>query len=138
MPLRIRKGSFFTFVFGCSLFWQPGLASAAPATITVGGLTLSFCNTDYTGYCGAIQRPLDPAGKVPGTVSVGFEYYPRSKSLQPSLGTILPQEGGPGYSSTGTRDFYLSLFAPLRDRRDVLIIDKRGTGLSNPVNCPDL
>ena len=113
-------------------------ARAAPATITVGRLTLTLCNTIYTGYCGAITRPIDPVGAVPGQVTVGFEYYPRSNRSQPSLGTILPQEGGPGYSSTGTRDFYLGLFAPLRNRREVLIVDKRGTGLSDPVDCPAL
>ena len=114
-----------------------GIAAAAvPRTITVGSLTLSLCNTQYTGYCGAIERPLDPSGAVPGKITVGFEFYPhRAQSLTP-LGTILPQEGGPGYSSTGTRDFYLAVFDPLRDRRDVLIVDKRGTGLSDPIDCP--
>jgi pimeloyl-ACP methyl ester carboxylesterase len=115
-----------------------GTAAAVPNTITVGRLTLALCNTDYNGYCGSIDRPLDPGGLVRGTISVGFEYYPRSVSRSPSLGTILPQEGGPGYSSTGTRDYYLGLFDALRDRREVLIIDKRGTGLSEPINCPDL
>jgi pimeloyl-ACP methyl ester carboxylesterase len=56
----------------------------------------------------------------------------------PRLGTILPQEGGPGYSSTGTRDYYLEIFHALRDRRDILIVDKRGTGLSSPINCPEM
>ncbi len=82
--------------------------SGPPATIKVGNLTLSLCNTDYTGYCGSIRRPIDPAGAVSGQITVGFEYYPRTDSAHSRLGTILPQEGGPGYSSTGTRDFYLS------------------------------
>jgi pimeloyl-ACP methyl ester carboxylesterase len=115
-----------------------GSAGAVPKTIQVGALTLKLCNKDYTGYCGTIVRPLDPAGVTPGTLHVGFEYYPRSDTAHARLGTILPQEGGPGYSSTGTRDFYLSLFDSLRDRRDVLIVDKRGTGLSAPIDCPDL
>lgn len=117
-----------------------GLAHASPAgpptTITVGALTLTLCNTDYTGYCGAIDRPIDPTGKVAGTLSVGFEYYPRRDLAHDSQGTILPQEGGPGYSSTGSRDFYLGLFDPLRSHREVLIVDKRGTGLSDPIDCP--
>jgi pimeloyl-ACP methyl ester carboxylesterase len=122
---------------GIALLGMAGAAAAAvPSTITVGALTLSLCNTRYTGYCGAIERPLDPSGTVAGKVTVGFEYYPRHDRSLASLGTILPQEGGPGYSSTGTRDFYLSVFAPLRDRRDVLIIDKRGTGVSDPIDCP--
>ncbi len=58
---------------------------------------------------------------------MGFEFYPRTDLSHARLGTILPQGGGPGNSSTGTRDFYLSLFDALRDRRDVLTIDKRGT-----------
>lgn len=113
-------------------------ATAAPKTIVVGELTVTLCQKAYTGYCGSITRALDPSGVVPGQITVGFEYYPRGDSTRPRLGTILPQEGGPGYSSTGTRDYYLALFDALRDRRDVLIVDKRGTGLSSPIDCPDL
>ena len=121
-----------------ALLGAAGAAAAPPATITVGRLTLSYCNSAYNGYCGTIDRPLDPSGVVPGKLTVGFEYYPHTDTTRPVLGTILPQEGGPGYSSTGTRDFYLSLFNSLRNRRDVLIIDKRGTGLSSPIDCPAL
>lgn len=111
-------------------------AAAVPDTITVGKLTLTFCNREYIGYCGHIERPIDPNGAVAGSITVGFEYYPRTEFTQPRQGTILPQEGGPGYSTTGSRDFYLSLFDALRDRRDVLLVDKRGTGLSSPIDCP--
>lgn len=114
-------------------------APETPAkTVTVGGLTLTECQPDLGGFCGQITRPLDTEGRVPGDLSIGFEWYPRHDARQPSEGTILVQEGGPGYSSTGTRDGYLQLFAPLRDRRDVLIIDKRGTGLSSPIDCQPL
>jgi pimeloyl-ACP methyl ester carboxylesterase len=125
-----------------AIFWAAlsvaGSAGAASKTMTVGQLTLTLCNTDYTGYCGSITRRVDPTGVIPGTITVGFEYYPRSDLSQPRLGTILPQEGGPGYSSTGTRDYYLAIFDSLRDRHDVLIVDKRGTGLSSPIDCPAL
>jgi pimeloyl-ACP methyl ester carboxylesterase len=122
----------------CTAMSVAGNAGAQPPTITVGQLTLTLCNTEYTGYCGSITRPIDPKGVTPGEITVGFEYYPRSDFKHPRLGTILPQEGGPGYSSTGTRDYYLEIFDALRDRRDVLIIDKRGTGLSSPIDCPFL
>src|SRR3984957_2968928 len=133
-----RVTSFVLAGMFCAALSVAGNAGAAPKTITVGELTLTFCNSDYTGYCGSITRPIDPAGVTPGTLTVGFDYYPRTDSSQPSLGTILPQEGGPGYSSTGTRDYYLEIFGALRDRRDVLIVDKRGTGLSSPIDCPAL
>jgi pimeloyl-ACP methyl ester carboxylesterase len=134
---RIRSSQ-LARAFCCIAFLAAGMAGAAPNTITIGELTLTLCNTDYIGYCGSIARPIDPSGVTPGTISVGFEYYPRSDLSHARLGTILPQEGGPGYSSTGTRDFYLAIFDALRDRRDVLIVDKRGTGLSGPIDCADL
>jgi pimeloyl-ACP methyl ester carboxylesterase len=125
-------------LFGCAALCMSGIAGAVPDSIKVGKLTLTLCNTDYTGYCGSVVRPIDPNDASVGKITIGFEYYPRTDVAHASLGTILPQEGGPGYSSTGTRDFYLALFASLRDRRDVLIVDKRGTGLSSPINCRDL
>lgn len=122
-----------------SMLAASGLSQAGPAaTITVGSLSLTLCNTEYTGYCGSVRRALDPSGAVKGSISIGFEFYPRRNTALPRLGTLLPQEGGPGYSSTGSRDFYLGLFDALRDRRDVLIIDKRGTGLSAAIDCPTL
>ena len=45
-----------------------------------------------------------------------------------SKGTIVSQEGGPGYPSTGTSYDYKLLFAPLRNDHDMLMIDQRGTG----------
>ncbi len=125
-------------IAGLVLALAASSALALPATLTVGSLTLTFCNSDYGGYCGSIERPIDPSGKVAGTIPVGFEYYPHTARAKSSLGPIVPQEGGPGYSTTGSRDFYLSLFDPLRDRRDVVLIDKRGTGLSGAVDCEGL
>ena len=122
----------------CAIFPAATSLGAAPKTITVGELTLTLCRPHYTGYCGSIKQPIDPAGVLPGKLTVGFEYYPRTDLSRPRLGTILPQEGGPGYSSTGTRDYYLQIYDALRDRRDVLIVDKRGTGLSSPIDCPDM
>ncbi len=111
-------------------------AAPLPKKITVGDLTLQRCNAQYQGYCGSIRRALDPTGDVRGQITIGFEFYPREDQSRPALGTIVPQEGGPGYSSTGTRDAYLNIFQPLRDRRDILIVDKRGTGTSGAIDCP--
>src|SRR3984957_15218224 len=133
-----RVTSFVLAGMFCAALSLAAVAGATPHTSTVGQLTLTLCNTDYTGYCGSITRPIDPKGVTPGNLTVGFEYSPRSDLTHRSLGTILPQEGGPGYSSTGTRDYYLEIFDALRDRRDVLIVDKRGTGLSSPIDCPAL
>jgi pimeloyl-ACP methyl ester carboxylesterase len=132
-----------SLVYGLTSFLVLFLAvasaqAALPKKITVGTLTLTYCNTDYDGYCGTLKRKLDPTGGVNGNITIGFEYYPRRDQSKPSLGVILPQEGGPGYSSTGTRDAYINIFNALRDRRDILIVDKRGTGTSSAIDCPGI
>jgi len=107
-------------------------------SITVGSVTMTPCQSEYRGYCGSITQPLDRSGHISDKVTIGFEFYPHTDTSKPPLGAILAEEGGPGYSTTGSRDGYVRLFAPLRDRRDILLIDKRGTGLSSAINCPDL
>ena len=113
-------------------------SGGARAQIAAGSVTLTHCAREYDGLCGSIVRPLDPAGRVPGSISIGFELYRHTDLSQPQLGTILAEEGGPGYSTTGSRDGYVRLFTPLRSRRDILLVDKRGTGKSGAIFCPGL
>lgn len=47
-------------------------------------------------------------------------------------------EGGPGYSTTASRDYYIDLFEPLMDTHDLLMMDSRGTGASEAIDCPEL
>ena len=84
-----------------------------------------------------LVRSLDPTGKVPGTISIYFEYY-RHSAPGPSLGTVVVTEGGPGYPATGSRGAYLTLLNPLRPTYDVVIMDNRGTGRSGAIDCTEL
>lgn len=105
-------------------------------SLKVGSVNLAACGS-HGGYCGTLNRPLDPSGAVPGSISVYFEFYPRTGTGKPA-GTLVATEGGPGYPATDTRDEYLALFQPLRDTRDVVLMDNRGTGRSNAVDCQAL
>ena len=110
-------------------------ASSGKNTITVGSATLTKCSKKVSYYCADITRPLDPSGAVSGTISIHYEWYPHTNST-PATGTIVAIEGGPGYGSTDSRDYYLGAFAPLLGDRDMILVDARGTGLSAAVNCP--
>ncbi|MGH8139002.1 MAG: alpha/beta fold hydrolase [Steroidobacteraceae bacterium] len=107
-----------------------------PSTLEVGSLTLHRCETEAP-WCGTLVRRLDPAGMVPGTLSIYFEYYPHSAAGS-ALGTLVATEGGPGFPATESRREYLSLFGPLQARRDVLLMDNRGTGRSGAIDCEPL
>jgi pimeloyl-ACP methyl ester carboxylesterase len=43
--------------------------------------------------------------------------------------------GGPGQSAVDNAASYAELLAPLRDERDLVFVDQRGTGGSNPLQC---
>jgi len=88
--------------------------------------------------CGSIPRPLDPSGRVPGTLDIHYRLYPHTDKHASFKGTIVSQEGGPGYPSTGTSYDYKLLFAPLRTDHDMLMIDQRGTGKSGALDCPSI
>lgn len=88
--------------------------------------------------CGVVRRALDPSRPHGKRIGIEFELYPRRDRNRLSLGTIVAVEGGPGYSTTDSRSYYLDLFAPLMDRRQLLLVDNRGTGGSAPIRCPQL
>jgi pimeloyl-ACP methyl ester carboxylesterase len=97
------------------------------------------CANLEDALCGSIEVPLDrrdPSSEK--VVRVGFELYRRAEVDRPSLGTLVFMEGGPGYSSTSSRFWYLRLAGDLRRRRDVLLVDARGTGRSDALHCPGL
>jgi pimeloyl-ACP methyl ester carboxylesterase len=115
-------------------------AASLASTLHVGTLTLARCAGapgDHGAYCGREERPLDPAGTVPGTLSIYFELYPHT-APGPASGLLVATEGGPGYPATQSREDYLALFAPLRRTRDLLIMDNRGTGRSGALDCREL
>jgi pimeloyl-ACP methyl ester carboxylesterase len=104
----------------------------------VGSLTLHRCQVMAGAWCGSIQRRWDPTGSDPGSITVGFAFVPARDQSSPVVGTVVPHEGGPGYSSTGSVTYYAPMYGPLLDHRNLLVMDQRGTGLSEPVDCPSL
>jgi pimeloyl-ACP methyl ester carboxylesterase len=109
-----------------------------PLEHRLGSPDLRRCQNIPHARCGRIQVPGDPTGSDLGTVKIGFELYPRRDRSRPLAGTIVAVEGGPGYSTTGSRDYYRDLFEPLLDRRRLLLVDLRGTGRSDPILCQPL
>jgi pimeloyl-ACP methyl ester carboxylesterase len=87
---------------------------------------------------GRVTVPLDRAHPAGKQIRIAYERYVRSDKRRPSLGTMVAIEGGPGFSTTDSRDSYLELLKPLMKRRDLLLVDNRGTGLSSPLDCPAL
>ncbi len=119
------------------------LGSAAPAGASAAGRPpLHSCDLGLPRplRCGHITAPMRRAEPALGATRVAFAVRTRADRRQPSLGTIVAMDGGPGYASTAApyaRSLVAAL-APLLRRRDLVLFDERGTGLSDVVDCPAL
>ncbi|MFT4011066.1 MAG: alpha/beta hydrolase [Nocardioidaceae bacterium] len=113
-----------------------GAAASSKPTKVVGSLTLTKCDVTARAWCGSIKRPWEPGNPAAGQVKVGFAFVPARTG--PAISTLVPHEGGPGYSTTGSTWYYTHMYGPLMDRRNLLLFDQRGTGRSQPIDCPGL
>jgi pimeloyl-ACP methyl ester carboxylesterase len=134
--MRRHRGAFI-LVTVSALVLAAVAPSAPVAAATTPRVALHSCDLDGA-KCGSITRPLDPTDPSAGTVPIGFEFYAHTDRTRPSLGTIVAVEGGPGYATRESRDSYLTLFEPLLGRRNLLLVDNRGTGSSGAIDCKKL
>ena len=90
--------------------------------------------------CGRITVPAVRGDPSVGDQSIFFGVRPRDLAKKPAVDTIFAVEGGPGYASTNfdSAKSYRAVFGPLLRRRDLVLIDQRGTGHSQAVNCTQL
>jgi pimeloyl-ACP methyl ester carboxylesterase len=110
-----------------------------PASLTIGDLHRCKSGpTPRSMRCGEIWVPFERRDPSLGKTRIGFAVVPHSDRDRPSRGAIFAVEGGPGYASSWTVRSYVKLFGSLLDRRDLVLVDMRGTGRSRPLDCPDL
>jgi hypothetical protein len=95
---------------------------ALPATGVAAGLA-----TCGTARCGSVTVPLVASDPGAGTVRVGFELYAHRRGAK-ARDTVLVSAGSDGVPTTAGRAALLALLDPLRDRRDIVLVDARGTG----------
>jgi pimeloyl-ACP methyl ester carboxylesterase len=90
--------------------------------------------------CGHIEVPAVRGEPGLGTQKIRFALRPRGDRARRSLGTIVAVEGGPGFASTNfdSAKSFGAAFGPLLRRRELVLIDQRGTGASQTVLCGGL
>jgi len=88
--------------------------------------------------CGYLIVPEDRTGDPAHTIRLAVAIY-HSQSQYPAEPVIFLQ-GGPGAEAVKlSAAAYSSLVAPFLPKRDFIVFDQRGTGLSEPVlNCDEL
>jgi pimeloyl-ACP methyl ester carboxylesterase len=124
----------------------------ALASVTVAGLGVSlwialrpsggdphFVSCTYGGYvsgrCANIAVPEDPRRPWGPKISLHVAVLPAT--MRPAVGALFYLEGGPGAAATQSAVVVNQLFAAVGRRRDIVMVDQRGTGGSARLACPD-
>ena len=125
----------------------PPVAGAGDADVLVmGRLTLHACEIGSRRDTG-----LPTAGAYCTTLAVPEDWHaPRGRQIrlkvaivkadtpEPAADVVTFLDGGPGGAATDDWPEVAPAFEPLRQRHDMLLIDQRGTGGSNALDCPQL
>ncbi len=121
------------------------LAGLALAACTSGSdtprpaLPLAACRlpgVDSPAQCGTYEVWEDRDAKAGRRITLNLAVVParlRARDADP----IVVLAGGPGQGAVALAAQVMPLFAKLNDSRDVVFLDQRGTGDSNPLDCED-
>lgn len=101
--------------------------------------SLQPCRLDgieHTARCGRLERPLDPARADGPRVTLHYALIPalaRHKLPDP----VFFLAGGPGQSAIEVAAQVQAMLSRFANRRDIVLLDQRGTGRSAPLACDD-
>ena len=117
-----------TLVCAVALFFGPCPVAAELAPCTLPGL-------EEPARCGTVEvleNRQAPAGRKIGIKVVVLP----ARGSSPAPDPVFALAGGPGESATGAARVFAQRFEEARRERDVVLVDLRGTGGSNPLHCP--
>lgn len=87
--------------------------------------------------CGSLAVPEDPRRPAGRAIRLKVVIL---RALEPRPGAVplFHLEGGPGVAATQALPFYLGPGRGYRRSRDLVLVDQRGTGGSNPLRCQEI
>ena len=134
MSFRLALLRFATFLF--VTLSSVILQSWIPANAEDKRLILKSCQPPWDGdsiMCGKYEVFEDRASAMGRKIALNIIVIP-ARAEHPEPDPIFFFEGGPGVPATDAAYFFANESA-YRDRRDIVLVDIRGTGDSNPLHC---
>lgn len=135
-PPRGARWPWAALALCAALLAAPGAQAKAPFPA---GAQLKACwlpGVETQAWCGVLRRPLDPARPDGPKIDLNYAVLPaiaRNKKPDP----VMFFAGGPGQSAIELSGSVGRMLARLGNRRDLILIDQRGTGRSAPLRCDD-
>lgn len=126
---------------GCGPAAAP-TASATPTSRHYGRIAFKPCTlaNDFASDSAQAQcaswkvaeNPAEPRGRQ---IALNIAWLPATDEANIATDPMFFLAGGPGQAATDTWPSLDAAFAEVRKHRDVILVDQRGTGKSNPLIC---
>jgi pimeloyl-ACP methyl ester carboxylesterase len=91
------------------------------------------CANSNDFACGHLVVPLDPSGATPGTITLALRRH--RAPVGEARTAIVALAGGPGQPAIPFAEEFAELLGPIAATRDLVVLDQRGIGLSEPLSC---
>lgn len=111
-------------------------AAALPAAAAAALVPCRLDGVEHEALCGTVERPLDPARSDGPRILVHYAVLP-ALARRPLRDPVFFFAGGPGQSAMSLAGPVSQLLARLSNRRDIVLVDQRGTGRSAPLACDE-
>lgn len=115
----------------------------APGANPMQPLALQDCQLTYPGVsipvqaqCGKLTVFEDRQAASGRTIDLNLAVLP-SISRSPEPDPLFFLTGGPGQAATESFVTVANAFERIRQKRAIILVDQRGTGQSNPLDCPE-
>jgi len=129
--------------FFASLLILTLLASCSPRNLTTvpqTAITLEDCalttpaGRQYDAKCGLLTVPEDRLNPTGRQIDLNIAVFP-AITRNPEPDPLFLLAGGPGQSAVETFPVMFALMFNIHEDRDIVLVDQRGTGKSNPLQC---
>src|SRR5512132_259595 len=134
----------FGFLCTCALAWAivlPAFGELNQGTKSVSRISLQPCEVSgaqaevkQKALCGTYEVFEDRVAKRGRTIAIKILVFPATGQYK-ATDPLFYIPGGPGSSATEDAPYVAQELAAIRDHRDFVFVDQRGTGGSNPLNC---
>lgn len=87
--------------------------------------------------CAKFEVAEDPAAPEGRRISLHVAWLPAAKNVQGAPDPVFFLAGGPGQAASDVAAAVDVALREVRKQRDIFLVDQRGTGRSNPLDCVD-
>ena len=136
MSLNYAKHGLGFLVLGSALL-SPSVEARKLGELDFQACSLQMPNSSMTvsAQCSKLKVPENPAQPKGRQIELAIAWIPAKGEAQPD--PVFMLAGGPGQSALEAYPQLHNAFTDVIKKRNIILVDQRGTGKSNPLICKE-